>query len=62
MLFCSCNKVNKLVFLRCKLYLVPLRLLKAALVNLAKYSTVLLCALAIYKKVKVINKPYRVYS
>jgi hypothetical protein len=62
MLFRSCNKVNKLILLRCKLYPVPLCLLKTALINLAIYSTVLLYALVIYKKVKVINKPYKVYS
>jgi hypothetical protein len=61
MLFCSCNKVNKLILLRYKLYLMLLRLFKTALVNLAKRSTVLLCAFAIHKKVKVINKPYKVY-
>jgi hypothetical protein len=61
MLFCSYSKVNKLVLLRYKLHPVPLRLLKTALVNLAKRSTVLLCALVIHKKVKVINKPYKVY-
>jgi hypothetical protein len=62
MLFYSCNKVNKLVLLRYKLYPMPLCLFKTALINLAKHSTVLLCALVIYKKVKVINKPYKVYS
>jgi hypothetical protein len=62
MLFRSRSKVNKLVLLRCELHPVPLRLLKTALVNLAKRSTVLLCALAVHKKVKVINKPYKVYS
>jgi hypothetical protein len=62
MLFRSCSKVDKLVLLRCKLYPMLSRLLKTALVNLAKRSTVLLCALVIRKKVKVINKPYRVYS
>jgi hypothetical protein len=61
MLFCSCNKINKLVLLRYKLYSVPLRLFKAALINLAKYNTVLLYALIVHKKVKVINKPYKVY-
>jgi hypothetical protein len=61
MLFRSRSKVNKLVLLRCELYLMPSRLLKTALVNLAKRSTVLLCALAVHKKVKVINKPYKVY-
>jgi hypothetical protein len=62
MLFCSYNKVNKLILLRCELYPVLLRLLKTALINLVKHSTVLLCAFAIHKKVKVINKPYKVYS
>jgi hypothetical protein len=61
MLFCSCNKVNKLILLRYKLYPMFLRLLKAALINLAKRSTVLFYALIIHKKVKVINKPYKVY-
>jgi hypothetical protein len=62
MLFYSRNKVNKLILLKCKLYPVFSRLLKTTLVNLAKHSTVLFCALAIRKKVKVINKPYKVYS
>jgi hypothetical protein len=62
MLFCSCSKVNKLVLLRYELYSVPLCLLKTAFINLAKHSTVLLCALAIYKKVNVINNPYKIYS
>jgi hypothetical protein len=61
MLFRSCSKVNKLVLLRCELYLMLSRLFKAALMNLAKHSTVLLCALTVHKKVKVINKSYRVY-
>jgi hypothetical protein len=59
MLFCSYNKVNKLVLLRRELHPVLSRLLKTALVNLAKRSTVLLCAFAVRKKVKVIDKPYR---
>jgi hypothetical protein len=62
MLFCSYNKINKLILLRYKLYPVLLCLLKTALINLAKYSTVLLYAFIIHKKVKVINKPYKVYS
>jgi hypothetical protein len=62
MLFCSCSKVNKLILLRYELYLVLLRLLKTALINLIKRSTVLLCAFAVHKKVKIINKPYKVYS
>jgi hypothetical protein len=61
MLFYSYNKVNKLIFLRYKLYLMFLRLFKTALINLAKYNTVLLCALVIHKKVKIINKSYKVY-
>jgi hypothetical protein len=61
MLFCSYNKVNKLILLRYKLYFVLLRLFKTALINLAKYSIVLLCVLTVYKKVKVINKPYKIY-
>jgi hypothetical protein len=62
MLFRSRSKVNKLILLRYELYPVSLCLLKTALVNLAKYNTVLFCALAVHKKVKVINKPYKVYS
>jgi hypothetical protein len=62
MLFCSYSKINKLVLLRYKLYPMLSRLFKTALINLAKSSTVLLCAFAIHKKVKVINKPYKVYS
>jgi hypothetical protein len=41
MLFCSSNKVNKLVLLRRELCPVPSRLFQTALVNLAKRSTVL---------------------
>jgi hypothetical protein len=62
MLFCNNNKVNKLILLRRKLYLMFLCLFKTALVNLAEHSTVLLCALIISKKVKIINKPNKVYS
>jgi hypothetical protein len=62
MLFCNNNKVNKLVLLRRKLYLMLLYLFKTAFINLAKYSTVLFCALIISKKVKIINKPNKVYS
>jgi hypothetical protein len=60
MLFCSNNKVNKLVFLRRELYFVLLCLFKTAFINLAKYNTVLFCALIISKKVKIINKPNKV--
>jgi hypothetical protein len=62
MLFCDNNKVNKLILLRHELYPVPLCLFKAALVNLAKHSTVLLCAFIISKKVKIVNKSNKVYS
>jgi hypothetical protein len=62
MLFYSYNKVNKLIFLRHKLYLVFLCLFKTALINLAKRNTVLLCAFIISKKVKIINKLNKVYS
>jgi hypothetical protein len=62
MLFCNSNKVNKLVLLRRELYLVSLCLFKTAFINLAKYSIVLLCALIISKKIKIINKSYKVYS
>jgi hypothetical protein len=62
MLFCSSNKVNKLVLLRRELYPMLLCLFKTALINLAKRSTVLFCAFIISKKVKIINKPNKVYS
>jgi hypothetical protein len=51
MLFHSSNKVNKLVLLKHKLYLMFLCLFKTALVNLAKHSTVLFYAFTINKKV-----------
>jgi hypothetical protein len=47
MLFCSNNKVNKLILLRHKLYLVPLCLFKTALMNLTKYNIVLFYAFII---------------
>jgi hypothetical protein len=62
MLFCSSSKVNKLVLLRRELHPVPSCLFKTALVNLAERSTVLFCALTVSKKVKIIDKPNRVYS
>jgi hypothetical protein len=62
MLFCSSNKVNKLVLLRRKLYPMLLCLFKTALINLAKHSTVLFCVLIISKKVKIINKLNKVNS
>jgi hypothetical protein len=61
MLFRSNSKVNKLILLRRELYLVLLCLFKTVLINLAKYSTVLFYALIISKKVKIINKPNKVY-
>jgi hypothetical protein len=61
MLFYNSNKVNKLVLLRRKLYSVPLCLFKTALINLAKYNTVLFCVFTVNKKVKIINKPNKVY-
>jgi hypothetical protein len=60
MLFCNNNKVNKLVLLKHKLYLIPLCLFKTTLINLAKHSTVLFCTLIINKKVKIVNKPNKV--
>jgi hypothetical protein len=61
MLFCSNNKVNKLIFLRCELYFVLLCLFKTALINLAKHNTVLFYAFIISQKIKIINKPNKVY-
>jgi hypothetical protein len=62
MLFCSSNKVNKLILLRRELYPMLLCLFKTVLVNLAKRNTVLFCALIISKKVKIVNKPNKVNS
>jgi hypothetical protein len=62
MLFCNSNKINKLILLKRKLYLIFLCLFKTTLINLAKYSIVLLYAFIISKKVKIINKPNKVYS
>jgi hypothetical protein len=62
MLFRSSNKVNKLVLLRRELYPVPSCLFKTALINLAKYNTVLFCAFIISKKVKIVNKLNKVNS
>jgi hypothetical protein len=62
MLFYGCNKINKLIFLRRELYSVLLCLFKTVLINLTKHSTVLLCALIIIKKVKIINKPNKINS
>jgi hypothetical protein len=61
MLFYNNNKVNKLILLKRKLYFVFLCLFKTVFINLAKHSTVLLCAFIINKKVKIINKPYKIY-
>jgi hypothetical protein len=62
MLFYNNNKVNKLILLRHKLYLVLLCLFKTVFINLAKYNIVLLYVFIINKKVKIINKHYKVYS
>jgi hypothetical protein len=62
MLFCNNNKVNKLILLRHKLYLVLLCLFKTVFINLAKYNIVLFCAFIINKKVKIINKPNKINS
>jgi hypothetical protein len=62
MRFCNNNKVNKLLLLKRELYFVFLCLLKTVFINLTKYSIVLLCVFIISKKVKIINKPYKVYS
>jgi hypothetical protein len=62
MLFCSSSKVNKLILLRHELYPVLLCLFKTVFINLAKHSIVLLYTLTISKKVKIINKPNKVYS
>jgi hypothetical protein len=61
-LFYNSNKVNKFILLKHKLYFMLLCLFKTALINLAKYNTVLFCALIISKKVKIINKPNKIYS
>jgi hypothetical protein len=61
MLFCNNNKVNKLIFLRYKLYLMFLYLFKTTLINLVKYNIILLYAFIISKKVKIINKFNKVY-
>jgi hypothetical protein len=61
MLFYNNNKINKLILLRHKLYFMPLCLFKTVLINLTKYNTVLLYTFVISKKVKIINKPYKIY-
>jgi hypothetical protein len=61
MLFCSSNKVNKLILLRRELYLMFLCLFKTALINLVKYNTVLFYVFIISKKIKIINKLNKVY-
>jgi hypothetical protein len=60
MFFCNYNKVNKLILLKHKLYLVFLYLFKTVFINLAKYNIVLLCVFIINKKVKIINKPNKI--
>jgi hypothetical protein len=61
MLFYNNSKVNKLIFLRHKLYFILLYLFKITLINLVKYNIVLFCVFIISKKVKIINKPNKVY-
>jgi hypothetical protein len=61
MLFCNSSKVNKLILLRRELYPVLLCLFKTAFINLTKYNTVLFCAFIINQKIKIINKPNKVY-
>jgi hypothetical protein len=61
MLFCNNNKVNKLILLKHKLYLMFLCLFKIMLINLIKYNIVLFCVFIINKKVQIINKPNKVY-
>jgi hypothetical protein len=61
MLFYNNNKVNKLILLRHKLYFMLLCLFKTVFINLAKYNIVLLYTLIISKKVKIINKSYKIY-
>jgi hypothetical protein len=61
MFFCDNNKINKLILLRHKLYSVLLCLFKTVLINLTKYNTVLLYVFIISKKVKIINKPNKIY-
>jgi hypothetical protein len=55
MLFYNSNKVNKLILLRRKLYLVFLYLFKRTLINLAKYNIVLLCAFIISKRLRLLT-------
>jgi hypothetical protein len=62
MLFYNNNKINKLILLKHKLYLMFLCLFKTVFINLAKYNIVLLYVFIISKKVKIINKPNKVYS
>jgi hypothetical protein len=61
MLFYNNNKINKLILLRYKLYLVFLYLFKTMFINLTKHNTVLLCTFILNKKVKIINKLNKVY-
>jgi hypothetical protein len=55
MLFCSSNKVNKLVLLRRELYPVLLCLFKTVFINLAKYNIVLFYAFIISKKLRLLT-------
>jgi hypothetical protein len=62
MLFCNYNKVNKLILLKHKLYLVFLYLFKTMFINLTKHNIVLFYAFIINKKVKIINKLNKINS
>jgi hypothetical protein len=55
MFFCNNNKINKLIFLKYKLYLISLYLFKTALINLAKYNIVLLYTLIISKWLRLLT-------
>jgi hypothetical protein len=61
MLFYNNNKVNKLILLKHKLYLMFLCLFKTVFINLVKYNTVLFYVFIINKKIKIINKPNKIY-
>jgi hypothetical protein len=61
MLFYNNNKVNKLILLKHKLYLMFLYLFKTAFINLAKHNIVLFYTFIINKKIKIINKLNKVY-
>jgi hypothetical protein len=61
MLFYNNNKINKLIFLKHKLYFMFLYLFKITFINLTKYNIILFYTFIINKKVKIINKLNKVY-